>query len=72
MGREETVKVTEWHNVPRVELGGLSPESYYRAEIEAYNDIGYSEKVALVFRTARGEERISRRCPHSLHWSVCC
>lgn len=49
------IQVDEWHNVPRVELQGLSPESYYRAEIEAYNEIGYSEAESLVFRTARGE-----------------
>ncbi|XP_077484135.1 neural cell adhesion molecule fasciclin 2 isoform X5 [Amblyomma americanum] len=49
------ITVTEWHNVPRVELRGLSPESYYRAEIEAYNDIGYSKPESLVFLTARGE-----------------
>ncbi|CAN7984160.1 unnamed protein product, partial [Ixodes hexagonus] len=55
VGAENVVQVTKWHNVPRVELQKLQPESYYRAEIEAYNDIGYSERVALVFRTARGE-----------------
>uniref|UniRef100_A0A147BU26 Putative neural cell adhesion molecule n=5 Tax=Ixodes ricinus TaxID=34613 RepID=A0A147BU26_IXORI len=55
VGPENVVQVTKWHNVPRVELQKLQPESYYRAEIEAYNDIGYSERVALVFRTARGE-----------------
>ncbi|KAL3226879.1 hypothetical protein MRX96_024599 [Rhipicephalus microplus] len=51
----KVIQVNEWHNVPRVELQGLSPESYYRAEIEAYNDIGYSEPESLVFHTARGE-----------------
>ncbi|XP_065306755.1 fasciclin-2 isoform X1 [Dermacentor albipictus] len=51
----KVIQVTEWHNVPRVELRNLSPESYYRAEIEAYNDIGYSEPESMVFHTARGE-----------------
>ncbi|XP_064472284.1 fasciclin-2-like isoform X2 [Ornithodoros turicata] len=54
VGESKTRQVSEWHNVPRIELTGLFPESYYRAEIEAYNDIGYSEKAAYVFRTARG------------------
>lgn len=54
VGESKTRQVTEWHNVPRIELTGLSAESYYRVEIEAYNDIGYSEKSTVVFRTARG------------------
>lgn len=35
-------------------LHNLKADSYYRIELRAYNDLGYSQPANLIFRTAAG------------------
>lgn len=41
--------------VTSYELTGLQPDTYYKVEIRAHNNIGFSVPGQVVIKTARGE-----------------
>lgn len=49
---EEVIK--DWQNAPRFELTSLNSNSYYKVEVRAHNEIGFSQDATMIFQTATG------------------
>ncbi|GFT44023.1 fasciclin-2 [Nephila pilipes] len=48
--------VKNWENAPMYEMTRLKPNTFYKVEVRAHNNIGYSLDATMVFQTAAGSE----------------
>lgn len=52
---EPTVKVIrDWENAPMYEMMRLKANTFYKVEVRAHNDIGFSLDATMLFQTAAG------------------
>ncbi|PRD29175.1 UNVERIFIED_CONTAM: Ncam1 [Trichonephila clavipes] len=56
VGDTVSKEVRNWENAPMYEMTRLKPNTYYKVEVRAHNDIGFSIDATMVFQTAAGSE----------------
>uniref|UniRef100_A0A1W7RAL5 Fasciclin-2 n=1 Tax=Hadrurus spadix TaxID=141984 RepID=A0A1W7RAL5_9SCOR len=56
IGKAKMEEIRNWNRAPRFELKSLNPNSYYKVEVRAHNEIGFSQDATIVFRTAAGRD----------------
>ncbi|KAF0286651.1 Fasciclin-2 [Amphibalanus amphitrite] len=57
--------VVEMPGSPAFRLTGLKPDSYYRLEVRAHNEIGYSQPAQVIIHTAEGVAQEAAAAPVS-------
>ncbi|XP_035207265.1 fasciclin-2-like isoform X3 [Stegodyphus dumicola] len=45
-------KITDWENAPSYEMNKLKSNTFYKVEVRAHNDIGFSQDATMIFQTA--------------------
>ncbi|KAF8792826.1 fasciclin-2-like isoform X1 [Argiope bruennichi] len=56
IGETVVKEVRDWENAPMYEMTRLKANTYYKVEVRAHNDIGFSQDATMVFQTAAGSE----------------
>lgn len=54
VGKESTAEI-EYDGVSTYKIEGLSSDSYYKIELRAHNEIGYSTPAEAIIKTAHGK-----------------
>ncbi|XP_015903524.1 fasciclin-2 isoform X2 [Parasteatoda tepidariorum] len=70
---ETVVKdIRDWENAPLFEMTRLKPSTYYKVEVRAKNDIGFSQDATMVFQTAADPSKGSEhdRTSNGYHGTV--
>ncbi|CAL1264406.1 unnamed protein product [Larinioides sclopetarius] len=57
IGETVVKEVRDWENAPSYEMTRLKANTYYKVEVRAHNDIGFSQDATMVFLTAAGSEQ---------------
>ncbi|CAL1264409.1 unnamed protein product [Larinioides sclopetarius] len=52
IGETVVKEVRDWENAPSYEMTRLKANTYYKVEVRAHNDIGFSQDATMVFLTA--------------------
>ncbi|GIY24720.1 fasciclin-2 [Caerostris extrusa] len=56
VGESIVKEVRSWANSPEFEMTRLKANTYYKVEVRAHNNIGFSQDATMVFQTAAGSE----------------
>ncbi|GBL80909.1 Fasciclin-2 [Araneus ventricosus] len=56
IGETVVKEVRDWENAPSYEMTRLKANTFYKVEVRAHNDIGFSQDATMVFQTAAGSE----------------
>lgn len=52
---DQIVKIIrDWENAPNYEMTKLKANTFYKVEVRAHNDIGFSWDATMLFQTAAG------------------
>lgn len=47
-------EIRKWENAPMYNMENLKANTYYKVEVRAHNDIGFSMDATMLFQTAAG------------------
>lgn len=56
VGEVTSKDIRDWENAPMYEMIKLKANTYYKVEVRAHNDIGFSVDATMLFQTAAGSE----------------
>ena len=67
---DATVKeIRDWENAPMYEMTRLKANTFYKVEVRAHNDIGFSLDATMLFQTAAGISKYQSLIPSVLYFS---
>ncbi|XP_023213502.1 uncharacterized protein LOC111616308 [Centruroides sculpturatus] len=72
IGKAKEEIINDWENAPRYEIVSLNANSYYKVEVRAHNQIGFSQDATMIFQTAADPSKGAQGFPFSSSGTLRC